>query len=501
MAAAAVLRQQQLEKSELEAVYDWYGLSCPCGLPPGDCRIHPRARIKQRPPDRADGYFQPPDSDWYIWIILAGRGGGKSQSGSKFINDQVEHHGVGEVVLVNATIGDTRDIMVEGPSGLIRSAPPWFQPRYIPSKARVEWPNGAMAYLRTSEEPDGLRGLNASLVWGDEPGKWFLQTETWNQIGFILRNRVAPPPRCVLTGTPTSTPLMYELEDMAEDPSRTRVYMVHWHTLENRIHLAERFTETQVQKWAGTLMGQQELEGIIIRRREGALWAPEDFEKPGFRIHQIPELEYIGVAVDPQTAAPKRPGEGKAKGAETGIVIGGRMPALPGSLVSRGVLLEDRSFSALPGDWGREVVRAYHDWKANEVVAEKNQGGEMVRHVIETVPAEGGYPSGKNLPIRLVHASTGKTARAEPIQGLYQSGRMKHYCGPLSRGLEALERQMVQYLPGKSGQLLDRVDAAVWLLKGCIIDHDDVGESGPIVAGLSRQAFTYQGQVSPWMLP
>jgi phage terminase large subunit-like protein len=490
-AAAEVIRRQQEERASQESIWDWFAPSCPCNLPPGSCRLHPRARPKQRPPDYPYSFIQPPDPDWRVFLMVAGRGGGKSMAGSRFVNDQVENHGVGEIVLVNATIGDTRDIMVEGPSGLIASAPPWFRPVYIPSKSRVEWPNGAKAYLRTSEEPDGLRGFNSSLVWGDEPGKWFYQHESWNQIGFILRNRVFPPPRCLLTGTPTPTDLFYEIEEKSQDSIKTKYYMVSWATRENATHLDDIWLAQQTQKWGHSLLGQQELGGIIIRRKEGALWVPDDFERLHFRLSVCPELDYIGVGVDP-AAGGKNPGA-----SETGIVVAGRKPPVFGSYVSHGVILDDRTSTGQPGDWGRAVVRAYFDWGASEVVAEINNGGAMVPHVIQTVPAEGGYPSGRNIPVVVVHASQGKTARAEPVQALYQAKRIQHYAGE-NTDLSFLERQMVQYMPGKSGQLLDRVDALVWILKKCIIDFDDGGDIARVEAGAPSPEFSYLGLPDLW---
>jgi phage terminase large subunit-like protein len=495
---AELQRVRVQEHERLASLYDWYGLSCPCGLPAGECRVHHRARVKQRPPDDPNGYFQPPDPEWRIWCMLAGRGGGKTASGSGYLNHAVDHQHVQEIVIVNATAGDVRDINVLGKSGVVATSPPWCKAVYIPSRAQVEWrtDNGkgeviSRAYLRSSEVPDGLRGLNASLVLADEPGKWINQAETWQQIRFILRNRVDPPPRCVITGTPTASELFYELQRRAGDYDRhgqeaecyrSKTFMVHWHTRDNASHLDEQSVAELVESLEGSLLGQQELAGVIIHRKAGALWGPDDIEKPGFRITEVPELEYIGVAVDPASGS-KRP-----EAAETGIIIGGRRPPQRGSMVSRGVVLEDRTTSGKPGDWGKAVVRAYHDWEANEVIAEANQGGEMVRHVIQSVPAQGGYPSGANVPVVLVHASVGKTARAEPIQALDEAGRIQHMIG-----LEELERQMLQYLPGKAGQLLDRVDARVWLFKKCIIDHDSGGDSGPLFHGLAREPFQYLG--------
>jgi phage terminase large subunit-like protein len=513
MAAAAVLRQQQLEKAELESVYDWYGLSCPCGLPPGDCEKHPRARLKQRPPG-TPGSPWGPNRPWSVFLMQAGRGGGKTRAAAEFVRWKIETGQWKEVIIVGATIGEVIKYQVRGPSGLEKIAPPWSPAHYLPSSSMVYYPvQKARVYLATSEKPKSLRGGNIDGAWSDETGKWEYQQDTWHQIEWVLRNKTTPPPQNIVSTTSTASPVMDDLNEQAdreeETPGSTGVIRVEWDAEENRNNLDPTWLAKRIQQWRGTLMGLQELSGKHLRRKEGALWSPDDYAWKGFRVLEVPELEYIGVGVDPQGAAPRGTiltprgniSAKKSTGAETGIVVAGREPQQIGSYVSRGVVLDDRTLSGTPGEWGKAVVRAYFDWKAHEVVAEKNNGGEMVRHVIETVPAGDGYPSGKNVPIHLVYAATGKTARAEPIQGLYQAHRVRHYSGPKGHGLEALEQQMVQYMPGKSGQLLDRVDAQVWILFRAIIEHDDIGEAGPIVAGLSRQPFTYNGQVTPWMLP
>jgi phage terminase large subunit-like protein len=363
----------------------------------------------------------------------------------------------------------------------------------------VEWrtDNGkgeviSRAYLRSSEVPDGLRGLNASLVLADEPGKWINQAETWQQIRFILRNRVDPPPRCVITGTPphrnsstNSSGVPGITSGKGKRPVSVTAPRPSWSTGTPGITpltWTNNRSRNSWSRWKAVSWASRSLPASSSTARPAPSGVQRISRNLDFRITEVPELEYIGVAVDPASGS-KRP-----EAAETGIIIGGRRPPQRGSMVSRGVVLEDRTTSGKPGDWGKAVVRAYHDWGANEVIAEANQGGEMVRHVIQSVPAQGGYPSGANVPVVLVHASVGKTARAEPIQALDEAGRIQHMIG-----LEELERQMLQYLPGKAGQLLDRVDARVWLLKKCIIDHDSGGDTGPLFHGLAREPFQYLG--------
>lgn len=332
-------------------------------------------------------------------------------------------------------------------------------------------------------------------AWSDEVGKWKYQQKMWDQIGWVLRNKTDPSPQNLVSTTSTASPVMDQLNKDAdeedENPGSTRVIRVEWDTLENAKHISDRWLQRQQAMYRGTLTGEVELSGKHLRRKAGALWSPEDFEREGFRFEDIPleDIEYLGVAIDPGAGS-----EDEKHASEAGIVVGARLAGKPGQWVSQAVILDDRTTTGKPGDWGAAVVRAYHDWGANEIIAEKNQGGEMVRHVIQSVPAQTGYPSGKNVPIKLVYASVGKTARSEPVQALYQAKRVRHRKGYVS----ALEQQMVQYVPGKHGQKLDRVDALVWFLTEALLEHDSGGECGPIVFGGSRARLVYQGVPRPW---
>jgi phage terminase large subunit-like protein len=491
-AQAALEYIARLQRAEMETLYDWYGGDCPCGpsMPLGDCRIHPRARLNQRP----GGTPISPYSDWWrVFAFIGGRGSGKTFMGAQYVWWCVANGFAREIVFVNATIRDTIDLMVEGPSGILKVVPSWLmQPgneyaKFYPSKARVDFKNGAKAYLRTSEEPDGLRGPNIDLVWGDEPGKWVKQKETWDQIGWIMRNRVTPNPRCILTGTPMPSEVMFELEDKGQKPEKTGVTYVTCHMDENAAHLDPQFLADRHEQYDGTLMGQQEMAGILIRRKPGALWGPEDLDKKGFLLDLPPsgeDLEYVGVGLDPASGSND---EGRAS--EAGVVVAGRRRRAGNSL-ARGVVLADYSCSGHPSDWGHAAIRAYIDFEAEEIVYEINQGGEMIVTVVRTTPAKDGYPSGLNIPMRPVYASRGKTTRAEESQVLYQAGRVQHV-----RGLDLLERQMILFMRDKPGQKLDRVDALVWILKRAVLEQDVIQDTGRIICGLARPDLDWIGDI------
>lgn len=327
-------------------------------------------------------------------------------------------------------------------------------------------------------------------AWLDELGKWKFQEKNWNQVEFVVRTPTDPPPQILVSTTPTTTKVIMDLEDQADEeernPGSTHVVRSIWHTERNRLFTDPRWLAKRMEQYDGTLMGLQELGGELVRRRPGALWSPDDFERDGFHLTEPPDdLECIAVAVDPASGS-----DDEKRASEAGIVVGGRRAAKRGQHASRGVALDDRSCAGKPGDWGRAAVRAYHDWSANFVVAEKNQGGEMVRHILNTIPAEDGYPSGTNVPVELVYASVGKTARAEPVQAVYQSQRVQHVTG-----LITLERQMLNFKAGVAGQKLDRVDALVWLWKKILIDFDDQGDTGgQIICGLDRPGFGWTGE-------
>lgn len=505
LAQAEKERRERQERRHLEELYDWYGLSCPCHLPPGKCRIHPRAAPYQRPPGTPGSPFG--DVPWSTFLMQAGRGGGKTRAAAEFVRWKVETGKWKDFLILGATIGEVIKYQIGGPSGLVTISAPWCKATYLPSKSMIVFPeteaspNGARGYLATSEEPDSLRGGNLDGAWGDEPSKWKSQMSTWRQIQMVIRNRTDPPPQTVLSGTPSPTKLFLEfhkalaiLRETAHyqlwgPAARMRVYRTVWATLENADHLSEEWLLEVQQALGGTLEGQQELGGLLIARTEGALWGPEDFDADDFRLHgEPPDLEYVGVGVDPASGSKRK------YAADTGIIVAGRRRQGGLYQPGRGVVLDDYSCGGQPSEWGQATVRAYHDWQADEVVAEANQGGEMVAHVIRTVPAfeSGGrsYPSGLNVPIRLVWASRGKQARAQPVQTLYAAGRIQHHGDRLA----TLESHMVNFRPEVIDHDLDRVDALVWILTGAILEHDAIGSAEPCLAGLGRPDLQYLGE-------
>lgn len=488
LAHAELARRQRQQQMDLRAVYDWYAPSCPCNLPPGKCRIHPRARPEQRPPGTPHSPW-PPDYPWSVFLMQAGRGGGKTYAASQYIRWLVERGIWREFLIIGDTIRNVIDYQVYGESGLETITPPWFPAKFWPSYSMVVWPNGAKGHLATAEKPKSLRGGNMDGAWADEVGKWDNQQMMWDQMEWVLRNKNVVPPRVIVSTTPTPTDVIIDLNKKAdleaEHPHSTGVLRSNWDMRRNADNLADEYVQKQTEKYDGTLEGEQELAGKLVLKKEGALWSPEDFSRPGFLLDAIPsDLEYVGIGVDPGAG-----GENKKKASEHGIVVAGRMPPLIRRILPRGVILDDYSLTGKPDEWGAAVIRAFWEWMASEIIVEKNQGGEMAEHVLRTVPAIGMYPSGKDVPIKMIFASVGKIVRAEPVQLLYASGRMHHLKGRLAQ----LELQMTQYIPGKVGQKLDRVDAAVHVLNRAILERERYAAAGPILVGAGRDPYQYVG--------
>lgn len=325
--------------------------------------------------------------------------------------------------------------MVEGESGLLSVHPPGFKPTYSPSLRRVEWPNGAIATLYNATEPDQLRGPQHDAAWCDELAKWRYCQESWDQLQFGLR--LGDHPRTVVTTTPRPLPVIRKL---VGDP---RVVVTRGATWDNASNMAESFIREIEEKYAGTRLGRQELEGEILDDIPGALWTRESIDN--HRLKESPtSLERVVVAVDPATSAE----EGSD---ETGIVVVGLARDPDG--YARGYVLEDGSMKGSPEEWARKAVSLYRKYSADKIVAEKNQGGDMVSSVLRAVD--------RSVPITLVHASRGKVVRAEPISTLYEQGRV-HHVGRFDR----LEDQMclfsVDNFRSPAMGSPDRVDALVW---------------------------------------
>lgn len=379
------------------------------------------ARDDQLPP--------PPDTDWTAWLILGGRGAGKTRAGAEWIRQQARNPI--RIALVGETLADVRDVMVEGPSGLLAISPPRERPNWIASKRRVEWPSGAVALAFSSEDPEALRGHQAHAAWGDEFAKWRHMEETWDMLQFGLR--LGEMPRQVITTTPRPA---QALKRLMLDPA-TRVSRAA--TRANAANLAPGFLSAIVRRYQGTRLGRQELDAELLEDNPRALWQRPMIDTA--RMASPPQLRRIVVAVDP-------PATSSQHADECGIVIAGR--AGDGD----GYILADRSAGGLsPARWARRVADAYHAYEADRIVAEANQGGEMVEAVIRQVD--------QSLPVTLVRATRGKAIRAEPVAALYEQGRI-HHIGLLAR----LEDQLCEFdpsAPGASGSP-DRLDALVWAL-------------------------------------
>ncbi|HBS50906.1 MAG TPA: ATP-binding protein [Rhodobacteraceae bacterium] len=382
----------------------------------------------------------PPGGDSRTWVILGGRGAGKTRAGAEWVRAQVEGARpldpgrARRVALVGETFDQVRDVMVLGDSGILANSPPDRRPRWKAGERKLVWPNGAEAQAFSAHDPEMLRGPQFDAAWADELAKWKRGREAWDMLQFALR--LGERPRACVTTTPRSVPVLREL---LEAPSTVTT---HAPTEANRAHLAASFLEEVRRRYAGTRLGRQELDGVLLNDAEGALWTTEMLE--GLRVAEAPELDRVVVGLDPSVG-----GRGDACGI---VVAGARMQGPPTEW--RAFVLADRTVQGLgPDGWARAAVAAMERFGAHRLVAEVNQGGKLVEEVLRGVAPE--------LPYRPVHAARGKAARAEPVAALYEQGRVRHLAG-----LAALEEQLCLMTPwGFEGQgSPDRVDALVWAL-------------------------------------
>lgn len=367
----------------------------------------------------------PPTGNWIYWLLMAGRGFGKTRVGAEWVSDLARRHPGIRIAGIAPTASDARDTMVEGESGVLSVSPAYNRPVYEPSKRRVTWSNGSTLTLYSAEEPNRLRGPQHHYLWADELAAW-KYPETWDMALFGLR--LGDHPRAIVTTTPRPVKL---IRDLVCDPGCVTVTGT---TYENRDNLAPAFFETIIRKYEGTRLGRQELNAEILDDIDGALWTRGMIESARIRHDQIPVLVRVVVAIDPAVTA----GEGSD---ETGIVVCG--------LGSDGVgyVLEDLSLSSSPLEWARAAIGAYRRHRADRVIGESNNGGDLIEAVLRTVDPSVSY--------RSVHATRGKLIRAEPIAALYEQGRIRHV-----GAFPDLEDQLCEWLPGMSSP--DRMDALVW---------------------------------------
>lgn len=345
------------------------------------------------------------------------------------------------MALVAQTPADARDYCIEGPGGLLQNRPWWCieagdgWPNYEPSKRRVTWPNGSQATIYSSEEPRQLRGFSGDSAWLDEFAKWTNPKECWDNLMFGMREASSDRPRICITTTPRPLKILQTIE--AKESS----HVVTGSSYENRANLDPTWFDEILADYEGTTIGRQELYAEILDEYPGALWSRELLRKA--HTDKTPYLDRIVVAVDPAVTS----GEDSD---ETGIIVAG----VHGD---RGFVLEDRTCRKSPDGWAKEVVSAYHEHQADRVVAETNNGGDMVETVLRTHDPNVAYTS--------VTASRGKRTRAEPVAALYEQGRIGHVSG-----LDALEDQMVAFLPDMK-ESPDRVDALVWALTDLMVSQ------------------------------
>lgn len=367
-----------------------------------------------------------PAGDWRVLLVKAGRGWGKTRCGAEAVRFWVKKFS--RVNIVAATFDDCRDVCIEGESGILRVCPRSERPRFVPSRHTLEWPSGATSLLFSADEPERLRGKQHEKLWADELAAW-RNPESWDQAMFGLR--LGANPQAIVTTTPKPSAI---IKALVKDP---HTIVVNGTSYDNRSNLAPAFLDKIITKYENTRLGRQELLAEILEDREGALFTQALIESA--RVEKAPELIRIVIAVDPAVTS-------GAESDETGIIAAG----CDGRRPAHFYVLDDQSLTASPEKWARRAVSTFHRHGADRIIAEVNQGGDLVEGTIRTVDP--------NVSYRAVRATRGKAVRAEPISSLYEQGRV-HHVGLFG----TLEDQMCDYVPGESGSP-DRMDALVWAL-------------------------------------
>jgi phage terminase large subunit-like protein len=385
-------------------------------------------RTKARP-----AQLPPTGRPWNGWVCCAGRGFGKTFVGANYTNELANT--VSRMVLIGATASDLRDTMIEGDSGILRTAPDYFRPIYEPSKRRLEWPNGSTAVCLSAEEPDRLRGINTEWAWLDEFASYGkTQQDTWDMMSFGLR--LGKNPRWLITTTPRPSKLLKSI--MARDD----VVVSTGSTFDNEANLAPPFIEAIKRRYEGTRLGRQEMYAEVLSDTPGALWQQDWIDRD--RVQNLPweGLQRVVVAIDPATTS----GEDSD---ETGIIVAGMDAA------GHGYVLEDVSGRYAPHEWAAIAIAAYRRHGADRIIGERNNGGDMIEATIRSIDP--------NVSFKSIHASRGKVTRAEPISALYEQKRI-HHLGTFT----LLEDQMCSFTSdfskAKAGYSPDRVDSCTYAL-------------------------------------
>jgi len=378
----------------------------------------------------ARAHQRPAFNNWLIWLLLGGRGSGKTRTGAEWVREQVMQQGKRHVALIAPTFQDAREVMIEGPSGLQNIGYPFERPSYTSSRRRLEWPNGAVGLVFSSEDPDGLRGPQFDCAWADE----FC---VWNYPDYVLSNlrlalRMGYNPQMVVTTTPKPIAALKTLMSV------NGVLISRGKTSDNQASLAPGFLSAMEDAYGGTRLGRQELGGELLEDVSGALWSRQLLED--CISSSLPEMDKIIVAIDPPVSTSERADS-------CGIIVAGRTGQ---GRAAKAYILHDGTVQGLsPEGWARHAITLAQGWDADYMLAEVNQGGDLVSTILHAID--------HRIPIKKVRANKGKTARAEPVIMLYEQGRVKH-----TEPFKALEDEMA--LMGTQAQRgsPDRADALVW---------------------------------------
>lgn len=397
-----------------------------------------------------------PPGDWQFWVLLSGRGSGKTRSGAEWVIDLAQSGRPNKkgIALVGATVGDALKVIIHGESGILARSPPWFRPVWNLSARTLTWPNGEWACTYSADRPDRFRGVQHAFGWADEVGAW-RYSDAWNQ--FMFGMRLGKNPQVCVTTTPRPTPLIRKLIEQAKASNS----FVRETTYANRGNLAASYFEAIIKQFEGSRLGRQELEAEILDDNPGALWSRSRIDAQREALGPLPMVDKDGkplsrealcerlgitkivVAVDPAVTSDPESSD------ETGIIVVGTASR------EKGYVLDDLSGHYTPNQMAAKVLGAYDSWKADAIVAEVNNGGDLVEHTLRTFSS--GTSMRRAFKYEKVHASRGKRTRAEPVAALDEQFRI-HHVGSFGK----LEDQLTNWDPVVSKDSPDRLDAYVW---------------------------------------
>ncbi len=398
------------------------------------------ARPKQLPPSLDHPIETERRDDWFVWFIGSGRGFGKTWVGSNWCNEKAEANPGCIIALLGQTADDVRKTMIEiNPSTIMKQSPEGFKPRYEPSKRQLTWPNGTVGVIYYGDEPEQLRGPQPNFVWIDELAKFKYPQQMWDMLEFGMRT--GDNPQILVTTTPRPIPV---IKMLIADPDT--VYVT-GSTFENEANLSPKFISRIRKKYEGTRLGRQELNGEVLTDNPGALWKRKEMIED-HRVVKIPDLVRIVVSIDPATTS-------EEDSNQTGITVEGL------GVDQHGYLLDAQAIRDLPTEWAKQAISLYHKYKADCIIGEANNGGDMIEALLRAVDP--------NVAYKKVHASRGKVTRAEPVAMLYEQARVHHVGNH-----PELEDQLCTWEQGMDSP--DLLDSAVWGFTELMLPDQEPGE-------------------------